>query len=60
MKFRAEIEVTGKMAADLEAESQEEADEILQGMIVATQDGGAGWPWQHYNFIITGKRVMKE
>ncbi len=63
MKFRAEIDITGHLSTDFEADSQVEADEILKNMIAQT--GGAEgvenrvFPWQNYHFLITDKRVLE-
>ena len=59
MKFRAEIDITGHLSADFEAESQEKADEALQEYIAHTQAGTEVWPWQDYHFLITDKRVLE-
>ncbi len=58
MKFRAEIDITGTLSADLEAVSQEEADEALREYIVYTETGRT-WPWHHYTLLITDKRVLE-
>ena len=47
------------MSSEFEAKSQEEADETLKKMLTLTEGKDSAFPWEHYWFLITGKRALE-